>query len=104
MFHEICDIAMQCINDAHHILQEEANEILAFLAADSKCVQVPGVPCHLPIAYALKGSSLNIDTMRQLIESVRDTCMEYDIDVLCEVYDGQFLLLVLRGENGHPLT
>ena len=55
MFHEICDMAMQCINDAHHQLQE-ANEILAFLAVDSKCVPVPGVPCHLPIAYALKGS------------------------------------------------
>ena len=36
MFHEICDLTIEKIKDCHQILCEEANEILAFLAADSE--------------------------------------------------------------------
>ena len=55
-FHEICDLPIETVKDCHQILHEEANEILAFLAADSEQKPIPGVPCHLPLAYALKGS------------------------------------------------
>ena len=36
MFHEICDFTIETVKDCHQILCEEANEILAFLAADSE--------------------------------------------------------------------
>ena len=61
--------------------------------------KIPGIPCHLPIAYALKGNSLWIETMQQMIEHLRDHCDHFNIGVLCEIYDGQFLNLILQGDN-----
>ena len=104
MFHEICDLAIETIKDCIQILCEEAYEILDFLAADSERKPIPGVPCHLPLAYALKGSSLSIDIMCKLVDDLHDHCTEHDIDVLCEVYDGQFLQLILKDDNAQPLT
>ena len=104
MFHEICDLTIEAIKDCHQILHEKANEMLAFLAADSECKPIPEVPCHLLLAYALKGSSLSIDIMRKLVNDLHDHCSQHDIDVLCEVYDGQFLQLILKDDNAQPLT
>ena len=104
MFHEICDLAIEAIKDSHQILHEEANEILAFLAADSEWKLIPGVPCHLPLAYALKGSSLSIEVMHKLVNDICDHCTQNNIDVLCEVYDGQFLQLILKDDNAQLLT
>ena len=104
MFHETCDLAIEAIKDFHQILCEEANEILAFLAADSEWKPIPGVPCHLPLTYALKGSSLSIDIMRKLVNDIHDHCTQNDIDVLCEVYDGQFLQVILKDDKAQPLT
>ena len=57
LFHEVCQSAIQCIKDAHHINQEEAT-VLPFVGTDSQQIPTPGIPCHLPIAYALKGNPL----------------------------------------------
>ena len=58
LFHEVSNSAMQCFKDAHHIMHDEATELLAFVGTDNKRIPIPGIPCHLPIAYALKGNSL----------------------------------------------
>ena len=42
--------------------------------------------------------------MRQMIEHLRNTCEDFNIGVLCEIYDGQFLNLIQRGESNQPLT
>ena len=101
MFHEICDLTIEAIKDCHQILHEKANEILAFLAADS---EHKPIQCHLSLAFALKGSSLSIEVMRKLVNDLCDNCTEHDIDVLCEVYDGQFLQLILKDDNAQPKT
>ena len=49
--HTLYDDAACVMKDAHHILHEEAAEILAFLAVDSSRISIKGIPCHLPIAY-----------------------------------------------------
>ena len=51
----IMDQAMDIIKCGHHIVREESSEILAFIAVDSSRIPVKGIPCHLPIAYGLKG-------------------------------------------------
>ena len=104
LFHKVCNSAIQCFKDAHHRMCNEATELLAFVRNDSKRIPIPGIPCHLPIAYALKGNSLQIQTMQQMIEHLRDHCDNFNIGVLCEIYEGQFLNLILRGESGQPLT
>ena len=100
----IMDQAMDIIKCEHHIVREESSEILAFIAVDSSRIPVKGIPCHLPIAYGLKGYSLPMTIMRNMINDVRNKCVEYNVKVRCECYDGQFLQLVRFSEDGKPLT
>ena len=96
--------AKKLIKDAYHISREEACEIIAFVAADGSRLPRPDLPRHIPIAYGLKGHSLPMFTMRQMIHDVRNECRDNNVNVRCEVYDGQFLNLVRYTENGSPLT
>ena len=100
----IMEQAMDIVKCGHHIVREESSEILAFIAVDSSRIPVKGIPCHLPIAYGLKGYSLPMNVMRSLIDDVRNKCVEHNVKVRCECYDGQFLQLVRYSEEGKPLT
>ena len=108
---DVCDIinlvylrATKVIRSANQILRQEASEIIAFVASDSKRLPHPGLPQHIPIAYGLKGHSLPMSTMREMVNDVCDRCIAYNVNVHCEVYDGQFLNLVHYSEDGTPLT
>ena len=100
----IMDQAMEIVKSGHHIVREESSEILAFIAVDSSRIPVKGIPCHLPIAYGLKGCSLPMTIMRNMINDVRNKCVEHNVKVRCECYDGQFLHSVRYSESGRPLT
>ena len=100
----IMDQAMDIIKCGHHIVREESSEILAFIVVDSSRIPVKGIPCHLPIAYGLKGYSLPMNIMRSLINDVHNKCVVNNVKVHCECYDGQFLQLVRCSEEGKPLT
>ena len=100
----IMDQAMEIVKSGHHIVREESSEILAFIAVDSSRIPVKGIHCHLPIAYGLKGYSLPMTIMRNMIDDVCNKCVEHNVKVRCECYDGQFLHLVRYSESGRPLT
>ena len=91
---------MEIVKSGHHIVREESSEILAFIAVDSSRIPVKGIPCHLPIAYGLKGYSLPMTIMRNMINDVWNKFVK----VRCEYYDGQFLHLVRYSESGRLLT
>ena len=57
-----------------------------------------------PVAYAMKGYSLNVKTMRQLVDKLRNALHEKNIPVLCECFDGQWANLAFKSEDGEPLT
>ena len=42
--------------------------------------------------------------MRGMVNDVRNKCLKYNVNVWCEIYDGQFLNLVCYSEDGSPLT
>ena len=42
--------------------------------------------------------------MCKMIDDVRDQCIDFNVNVRCEVYDGQFLSLVHFSSTGYPLT
>ena len=96
--------SLKLLKDAYHIVREEASEIIAFVAADSTRVPEPGIPRHIPVAYGLKGHSLPMQMMRPMINDVRDECKAKNINVRCEIYDGQFLNLVRYSSDNSPLT
>ena len=96
--------ADKVIRNAYQIFRQEASEIIAFVASDCSRLSHPRLPRHIPIAYGLKGHSLPMSIMREMVNDVHDKCMAYNVNVHCEVYDGQFLNLVHYSEDGTPLT
>ena len=80
------------------------NVTLAFILMDTDRFYKSHRPANNPIAYALKRPSINMDTMRLMIEEVRDKCKEENVDILTKVADGQFRKIVYRMIDNKPLT
>ena len=99
MMHTTYLKALRLLHDAYHIVREEAAEILAFVLSDSTRIPQPEIPCHIPVAYSLKGHSLPMYIMRGMVNDVRDE--SHHINVRCEIYDGQFLNLVRFTKDGN---
>ena len=103
-FEGLCYEASDLIEEGYNFLCVEASEILAFVATNSSRVIQPGIPQHLPIAYGMRGHSFPMETMRNMVNDIRNDLKDRNTSVLCEVYDGQFHKLNVRSENGNPLT
>ena len=58
----------------------------------------------MPLAYALKGRSLSNCELRYLINNVRNKLHEREINVLCQIYDGQWQYTVMHDAHGNPLN
>ena len=43
-------------------------------------------------------------TMRNMVNDIRNELKERNTSVLCEVYDGQFHQIIVRSQEGYPLT
>lgn len=101
------DVGRMCtpiLKDAYQIQRKRASEILAFVLSDSDREFNKNMPANNPIAYAMKGNSLDINMMRQMVEIVRNRCKEEKINILAEVFDGQFANIACRTMDGKPLT
>ena len=103
-FQEICYQLSDLIEEGYNFLRVEASEILAFVATNSDRIIQPGIPPHLPIAYGMRGHSLPMKIMRNMVNDIRNELQKQNTSVLCEVYDGQFHQLIVRSENSEPLT
>ena len=103
-FQEICYELSDLIEEGYNFLRVEASEILAFVATNSDRIIQPGIPPHLPIAYRMRGHSLPMKIMRNMVNDIRNELQKRNTSVLCEVYDGQFHQLIVRSENSEPLT
>ena len=103
-FIDICYEISELIEEGYNYLRVEASEILAFVATNSDRIIEPGIPPHLPVAYGMRGHSLSMKTMRNMVNDIRNELKKRNTSVLCEVYDGQFHQLIVRSENSEPLT
>ena len=93
------------IKDAHNICRDKASEILIFMLSDSDRMKLVNDDNYThPIGYAMKGYSLRVQTVRDMIEFLCNVLHEKDIPVLCECFDGQWANLVFKDTNGDPLT
>ena len=101
---ELCDESVDLIHKCNNLLRRKATEVLLFLATDVDRKFNKDIPISIPIAYALKGKSIRLETARQLINTVRDELKQNNISVLCEALDGQWAGLIFRDEIRNPLT
>ena len=100
----VCYKLTQHLESGINFLRVEASEILAFVATDCDRIFNPSVPPHLLIAYGMKGTSLPMRVMCKMISDIRNDLKNQNTSVLCEVYDGQFHQIIVRSEDGKPLT
>ena len=103
-YQETCAEIAEKIEHGINFLRVEASEILAFVVTDSERINRPGIPPHLPIAYGLKGHSLPMRTMLEMLNDIRNELHAVNASILCEVYDGQFHSIIVKNSNGQPLT
>ena len=52
----------------------------------------------------MKGYSLRVQTVRDMIELLHNVLHEKNIPVLCECFDGQWANLAFKDTDGEPLT
>ena len=69
---DLCHKLAQHVESRINFLRVEALEILAFVATDCDRIFNPAVPPHLPIAYGMKGTSLPMRVMRNMISDIRN--------------------------------
>ena len=99
---ECCVRSANLLNKSYQLNRKKARELLTFLLSDSDREKSIHDIHNVPVAYALKGYSLNTETMHNMIEDVRDKCKEKGVKILCEVSDGQWICNINHDINGDP--
>ena len=61
-------------------------------------------PNAMPLAYALKGTSMNNQQAQSMVEMVKKKLYECQIPVLCYCFDGQWRNCVMQDSAGNLLT
>ena len=88
----------------HEVLRTPARELLVFMLTNKDRKQDKKVPYSYPIAYAMKGPSMNNDDLKFMVRKLRNNLHEKKIPILCEAYDGQWHNHITQTEDGHHLT
>ena len=94
----------ESIEEGYRLNRKKAKEILAFVLSDTDRIWSPEQPHHLPVAYALKGASITVQTVGEMVSEVREQCEKKGVHIICESYDGQWYPLVVRDSQGGALT
>ena len=63
---------MCAIMEAHDLERIKATEVLLFLLMDTDQTYNKDRPNAVPVAYGLKGRSLNSETARQMVTDIRN--------------------------------
>ena len=101
---ECCTRSVKLIREAYDMCRRKATEVLLFVLTDTDRDFNKDKPAAVPLAYALKGKSIRLDTARKMVNDVRNYLHEQKCSVLVEAYDGQWAGLVFRDAQNKPLT
>ena len=88
----------------HEVLHVQATELGMFMICCKDRLQTGGAPNSLPLGYGMKGKSLSNSQLRFMINKVHNILHKENIQVLTEVYDGQWQSTVMSSESGKPLN
>ena len=86
------------INESHEILWQIVWEAVFFMIAMKDHFQSDSTPNAMPLAYALKGTSVNNDQAWLMIKMVKKL-YECQIPVLCYSFNGQWRNCVMQEGN-----
>ena len=96
--------ARQIFKEVWQLLRNMATEVGVFMLSDKDRIYDEYKPNSFPVAYLMKNSSLSTDLLRSIVNDVRNTLKREEVNILCEIYDGQWGNLVFNNSEGFPLT
>ena len=100
----LCLEVSSCLDKAYKLCRTRATEFLGFMISDLDREYNPEHYHAVPIAYALKGYSLPIDIIRQMIEHVLVECQRKGLYTPVCSFDGQWCKMAVRDRYNRPLT
>jgi hypothetical protein len=101
---EIITAIRSCISEWRQISRKKATEVLVWLLQDTDRQWNEECLHSCPVAYAMRGPSLDSVTMRAMNDSVIRACHEKGVRIVGMSIDGQWEKLVTRDASEKPLT
>ena len=101
---EVVYASEQLLHDLYDLQRKTATQLLTFAITDTDREYNKKFPSHMPIAYALVGSSLSMEKFRNMLHQVSNVCKDKGVNILCQCCDGQFHSIVCKTTNNEPLT
>lgn len=92
------------IEEVYELTRTVASEILVYMVNDFDRMYNPEVSLAHPIAYAMKGSSMNNIIFRKMTDEVISQCEHLELPILATSSDGQWHKYSVRNEKDKPLT
>ena len=96
--------AVDCLKESYKLLRKRATEVLVFILSDINRLAEPQKPLSIPVAYAMAGKSVNNKALRLMIQKVRKECLQKNITIVAEAFDGQWSKAVTHASDDSPLT
>ena len=92
------------LTNSYELSRKMATEILVFMINDTDRSFKLEISNAHPIAYAMKGPSMNVDTFRKMTDTLITECEKNGLAIVAISTDGQWHNYGVRDKDGHPLT
>ena len=97
--------AAEVIKKFSEMCHQKATEMLIFMLSDTDRLNSESMESHThPVGYVLKGPSLPVSKMHNIINHLWNDLKQSGMDVICETSDGQWTNMCFEGADGFPLT
>ncbi|XP_035679573.1 uncharacterized protein LOC118417915 [Branchiostoma floridae] len=92
------------LENLYGLSRRKASEVIAFLASDTDRLWGKDAVCGSVVNYFLKGYSLPVEVVRNIMEDTLNKCKREGMHVPVTVFDGQTIQILQRGVEGTPQT
>ena len=97
--------AAEVIKKSSEISCQKATEMLIFMMSDTDRIKSENMENYThPVGYVLKGPSLPVFKMHNIINHLQNTLKQSGVEVICETSDGQWANMCFKSADGFPLT
>ncbi|XP_071172850.1 uncharacterized protein [Mytilus edulis] len=96
--------ASTVLKEACQLNRKKASEVIPIMLSTVDRISNPETGHAQPIGYFLRGYSVSTDVMRNIAEDFMQACFVNGIHVPVQTFDGQWINLVVRDQQGNPQT
>ena len=97
--------AAEVIKRSSEMCCQKATEMLIFMLPDMDRIKSENIESYThPVGYVLKGPSLPVSKMLNIINHLWNTLKQSGVEVICETSNGQWANMCFESADGFPLT